>query len=80
MFEVTETCDYHCYVIIVAVLYRFCIAHRATRLDNGGNTGFMGNLHAIGEGEEGIAGHYSTIEIEAEALCLLDSVLQCIHT
>ena len=36
----------------------------------------MGDFHAVGEGEEGVGSHNGTLQVEAEALSLGDSLTQ----
>ena len=65
--------------MLVAVVKGQLVFDAAARLDDCRHALLVCNLHAVGEGEEGIAGHDSAVQVEAEVLGLLDGLLQRIH-
>ena len=42
MLKVSEACEHHADVVLVAAVDGLLVAHGASRLDNGGDTGFVG--------------------------------------
>ena len=42
------------------------VVNRTSRLDNGGDTGFVGNFHTVGKREKRIRSHNSAIQVEIE--------------
>ena len=62
----TYTGKYHGHVVIVAIVYAQLVFDRSTGLDNSLYTSLVGNLHTIREGEEGVTGHYGSIQVEVE--------------
>ena len=57
MAEVAEAGHDHCHAVVAAEGYRVGVADRAAGLDDGVDSGLVGNLHAVCEGEECIGGH-----------------------
>ena len=49
-------------------------------MNNGGDSGIVCNLHAVGEWEEGVGSHHSTVEVEVEAVSFLYGLLESIYT
>ena len=78
--EVTETCCHHGDAMLVAVVKAQLVLDASARLDDSSDAFVARNLHAIGEGEESVAGHYGSVQVETEALGLLDGLFQRIHT
>ena len=78
MLEVSIACEDHADVELVAAVDGFLVAYGAARLDDGGDTCFVGQLHTVVEGEEGIRGQHSTVEVEIELLGLLDGLPQSV--
>ena len=80
MFEMSETgCD-HCHILFVAHVNGLLVVDRAARLDNSRDTRIGSQFHAIREWEEGITCHYCSLQVEVEAVCLLDSLFECVNT
>ena len=65
--------------MLVAVVERELVLDASARLDDGSHALVAGNLHAVGEREEGIARHDGAVQVETEVLCLLYRLLQGIH-
>ena len=65
--------------MLVAIVKAQLVLDAAARLDDGRHAFVAGNLHAIGEGEEGVACHHRPVQVEAKALGFLDGLLQCVH-
>ena len=62
--------------MLVAVVKAQLVFDASSGLYDGSDSFVAGNLHAVGEGEEGIAGHHGAVQVEAEAFCLFDGLLQ----
>ena len=57
---------YHADAVFVTAVDRFLVADRAAWLHNGCDTRFMGQLNAVLEGDEGIGGQNSTLEVKVK--------------
>ena len=75
-----ESGDGHCDSVGVAVVYALLIADRAAGMYDCCHTSFAGNLHAVGEGEEGVRGHDCTVEVKAERARFFDGLLEGVDT
>src|SRR5690606_38591638 len=64
MAEVTHSRKDHRNSGFVGRIDDFRIAHRATRLDHGGDADGGGVVQAVAEREEGIGGHYGTLNLQ----------------
>ena len=80
MFKVTETGGYHSNAMLIAIVERQLVLNASARLYNRRDALVTCYLHTIGEGEESITCHDSTVQVKAEALCFLNGLLQSIHT
>ena len=60
MFEVSFTCEYHGYAILVGCFYGFLVADGSPGLDDCRDPCLVGCFHAVREGEEGIGSHDTT--------------------
>ena len=76
MFKMPQPCHDHRQVIFAAIIDRVIIPDRTTGLNKGGDTGFMSQSYTIIEGEEGVAGHYGAMQVEAELLCFFQCLAQ----
>ena len=79
MFKVSLSGYCHTHSVLLAVVDAVLVMDRATRMGDSHDTGLMGNLHTVREGEECIAGHNCTIQVEAETLSLSDCLTQGIN-
>ena len=77
--KMSKTGKHHADAVFVAAVDGFLVAHRAARLHNGSDACFMGQLNAVLEGEEGIGGQNSSLEVEVERTGFLDGLAQGIH-
>ena len=68
MFEMSSPCDHHGQIMAGTICDRVVITDRATRLNEGLDTGFMSQLHTIIKGEECVTGHHRTVQVEFELL------------
>ena len=64
----TLTRDGHTHLVLLAVVDAILIVDAAAGMCHSHNAGLVGYLHAVGEGEEGVAGHHSPVKVEAETL------------
>lgn len=51
MFKMTNTRLDHSQTMFVAIINGQLVVNRTSRLDNGGDTGFVGNFHTVGKRE-----------------------------
>lgn len=54
MLEVSHTSHYHAHSMSVAIVYAILVFDGPSRLDNSGNSFFIGDLYTIREGEKGV--------------------------
>ena len=76
MLEVADAGDDHGYAVGVAVVNGVLVADGSSGLYHGVDSGLMGYLDAVGEGEEGVGGHDSSVKVEAKRACLGDGLLE----
>ena len=79
MSKMSKSGKYHTDVVFVAAVDGFLVAHRTSRLHNRSDACLVGQLDAVLEGEEGIRGQHSSLEVEVERTGLLDGLAQGIH-
>ena len=80
MFEVAVAGEDHADIVLVAAVDGFLVADGASGLDDGGDAGFVGQFHAVIEGEESIRGEHGAMEVEAERLRFLDGLPQGVNS
>ena len=61
---------------LVAAVDGLLVADGAARLYDGGDTGFVGQFHAVVEGEEGVGSQHGTVKVKPEGMGLLDGLAQ----
>ena len=71
---------YHADAVFVTAVDGLLVAHRASRLHDGGDACFVGQLDTVLEGEEGVGSQDGTLEVEVERMGLFDGLTQRIHT
>ena len=76
MFKVSLACYCHTHVVLLAEVDAVLVVDAAAGMGHGHDAGLVGYLHAVGEGEEGVAGHDGTVEVEVEALGFGDGLAQ----
>lgn len=80
VFEVTFTRNGHTHMVLLAEIDRVLIVDASSGMSYGYDTSLVGYLNAVGEGEEGIACHYSSVEVETKTLCLSDRLTECVNS
>ena len=65
--EVAHTGKYHGDIVFVCRFDDFAVAHGTTRLDDGTYSRFSSSIHAVAEGEKGVAGEHAALRVEAFA-------------
>src|SRR5262245_40065270 len=70
--KLSTACQHHRDPVLVGRGDHFRIAHRATRLDDGGDACSRGFIHPVGKGEESIRGHHTASGIVALLPSLVD--------
>ena len=60
--------DGHSHVVLLAVVDGVLVVDGAAGVCHGDDAGLVGNLYTVGKGEEGVAGHDGSVEVEAEGL------------
>ena len=66
MFKVTDTRLHHSQAMFVAIINGQLVVNRTSRLDNGSDTGLIGDLHTVGKREKRIRSHNGALQIEIE--------------
>jgi hypothetical protein len=74
MFKMSYTCEYHCYLPLVAAINRIVVAYRAAGLYNGADACIGCQMYAVGEREKGVACHHRALEVEIEISGFFDGV------
>ena len=69
----------HRHVVVVAVVNRVLIFHRAAWLNDRDDARFIGNFDAIGEREKGFRSHHRTFDVETKMFRFFERVLQGIY-
>ena len=63
----------------IAIIDAQLVLDGSPRLNHRLNPCLMGNFNTIREGEEGIRGHDSTLQVKAKYLGFFDGLTQCIN-
>ena len=79
MFEMAIASEYHTYIEFVTAINRILVANRTSGLHDGGDTGFVGQFHAVVEGEESIGSEHGPMKVETKTMGFLDGLTQCIN-
>jgi len=80
MFKMSSARHHHRQSIFVAIINAQLIFDGTPWLNYTFNARFVRNLHTIREREEGITGHYGTIQIKFKGFCFVDGLVQGINT
>src|SRR5690554_176245 len=79
MFEMAVSCKYHGNVVLIAKRDGLVVANGTSGLYNGGDACFLGQLHRIGKGEEGVGGHNGSLQVKFEGPGFADGVFKGIY-
>ena len=79
MFKVTIAGKYHTDTALVAAIDRILVADGSTRLDDGGDAGFVGQFHTIVKWEESIGSQHRSMKVETERVGFLDSLAKSVN-
>src|SRR5690606_6096770 len=71
--------EHHCHVVIIAEANGILIFNRPPGLNDSFDACAMGDLDAVGEREEGIGGHHTSLKVESEFASFLNGLLQCVN-
>ena len=80
MFKVSKSCGYHAEAMCIGTVHTLLVTDTASRLNHSSDTFIGSQFHTVGEWEEGVTCHHSTVQVETEALGFLDGLLQGIHS
>ena len=65
--EVAHASKYHGDIMFICRFDDFAVAHGTTWLDYGAYSRFSSSIHAVAEGEKGVAGEHAALRVEAFA-------------
>lgn len=72
--EMARAGHYEGQTLLLAILYGVVVANGTSGLDKSRDAGGMTQFHTVIEGEEGVAGHDRSLQVESELAGFFDSL------